>query len=95
MDKGDEDDVMKRNFRRFLRFVEGKKQQKIEVKEVKDGKDDKEKRVDSSVEERDVIESSEAFQLVRKRKGNPDALKRYLQMLDQDYNGNKIVVTAY
>lgn len=45
--------------------------------------------------DRDIIQSEPGFDLIKKKKTSYKHARKYQQLLDTDYPGNKIVVTAY
>lgn len=45
--------------------------------------------------DRDIIQSEPGFDLLKKKKTSYKHARKYQQLLDADYPGNKIVITAY
>lgn len=51
--------------------------------------------VQMRLNDRDTVESEICFDLLKKKKNSYKHARRYQQMLDADYPGNKILVTAF
>jgi predicted metal-dependent hydrolase len=51
--------------------------------------------VQMRLNDRDTVESETCFDLLKKKKNSYKHARRYQQMLDADYPGNKILVTAF
>eukprot|EP00347_Sterkiella_histriomuscorum_P001596 403371423 len=96
--KYEDENILKRNFTRFLRQVEQKKQtiqEQIRIKQQQEKEIEKIQRQMDLKTKYDLIQKEGVFEMYRKKAPPRKAINRYNEMLEQDYNENKIVVCGY
>ncbi|CDW87917.1 UNKNOWN [Stylonychia lemnae] len=100
----DDEDIVKKNFKRFLRLVEQHKstvnnqsnmqiqqQQQQAQKQNQLPPDDLNIKTSDDYNTKDLIQTEGIFQLFRIPGQHNNLVRRYCYMLDQDYNHNKVV----
>ena len=85
---------MKRNFNRFMKMVEQKKQA-VQAVAKEQERIIKEQNNWRPGLDRVLVQTEVCFDLYKKKKVSQKQAKRYQMMLENDYPGNKIIVTAY
>eukprot|EP00347_Sterkiella_histriomuscorum_P012587 403367997 len=81
--KYEEEDVVKKNFKRFLKLQKFERQSEIEL------------RYGEEYDQNDFIQRDGIFELYRVPGPHINLVRRYCYMLDQDYNHNKVMVSGY
>ena len=91
----EEEELLKRNFRRFMRMVEQKQlavQRAIQEQErlVRE-----QRRLRPAGEDRVRVEAEACFEMLKKKKPSAAKVKKYQALLEADFAAHKIVVCAY
>ncbi len=86
--------MLKKNFNRFMKMVEQKKQA-VEAVAKEQERIMKEQMVWKPGQDRELVIGDGCFELYKKKKASQKQARRYQAMLENDYPGNKIIITAF
>ena len=90
--------MLKKHFTRFLKQVEQKKQtvqEMIRARQMQEREQEKLRRQQEFDYKYDNVHREGLFHLYKKKAPQKRAIAQYLEMIEADYNENKVVVCGY